>query len=359
MKESPRFHQSSAFSLIEMLVVIGIIGALAAMILPAVGYARERSRRTSCLSNLRQIGAGLALYADTFKEYMPSCPTWHVNTAAFTVEGQTVKNFPGHQGISRLRAIGLGDELADPESVLKGGRLNFVPAGLGFLVWRSMLSTEVLACPSMRGPNVPTWYGPAKYEYTPAFPRHLAGGDLVLGDGRRLPHVATFGTLKTTAVISSYAYRNAPFYTRSKPRNAPTGWVYVADHPSLADFSNPSSPWIAEWNVPGERQSLSAQFMAPPFKTVRRLGSRPVAADAFDFAPRTNGAFPFGQGLAQWHHTTGYNVLFGDGHAEWYEDHDKKIALWHEWEDETRQPGTDNLTISSLTAQRVWDLFGQ
>ena len=67
-RESNRIH---AFTLIELLVVIAIIGILAAILLPALGAAREASRIGHCASNLNQIYKGLQLYGDTNKEKLP------------------------------------------------------------------------------------------------------------------------------------------------------------------------------------------------------------------------------------------------------------------------------------------------
>ncbi len=60
-----------AFTLVELLVVIGIIAVLIAILLPALNRARESARRVSCLSNLRSIGQMLNIYANANKLYVP------------------------------------------------------------------------------------------------------------------------------------------------------------------------------------------------------------------------------------------------------------------------------------------------
>lgn len=60
-----------AFTLIELLVVIAIIAIIAALLFPVFAHARESARQVSCLSNQRQIGSALMLYAQDYDEVLP------------------------------------------------------------------------------------------------------------------------------------------------------------------------------------------------------------------------------------------------------------------------------------------------
>jgi len=83
---------SPAFTLVELLVVIAVIGILAALLLPTLARSKERAKRIQCLNNLRQVNLSLRLYADSNNEKFPQVTSgrwaWDVpwKVADFMVE---------------------------------------------------------------------------------------------------------------------------------------------------------------------------------------------------------------------------------------------------------------------------------
>ena len=81
-----KVQSRKGFTLIELLVVIAIIAILAAIMFPVFAQAREQARKTSCMSNCKQIGLGMQMYAQDYDENLPGWPdpqkhplfnTWH------------------------------------------------------------------------------------------------------------------------------------------------------------------------------------------------------------------------------------------------------------------------------------------
>ena len=81
-------RKNSAFTLVELLVVIAIIAILASILFPVFARARENARRSSCQSNLKQIGLGMEQYKNDYDGYYPpatigSSPTYSYPTLIF------------------------------------------------------------------------------------------------------------------------------------------------------------------------------------------------------------------------------------------------------------------------------------
>jgi prepilin-type N-terminal cleavage/methylation domain-containing protein len=70
-REFTRGRVEPGFTLIELLVVIAIIGILAALLLPTLAGARRQAYKTVCMSNLKQWGVGLSMYAGDNNDYFP------------------------------------------------------------------------------------------------------------------------------------------------------------------------------------------------------------------------------------------------------------------------------------------------
>ncbi|MDD3469190.1 MAG: DUF1559 domain-containing protein [Thermoguttaceae bacterium] len=85
MRNFSKRSRLAGFTLVELLVVISIIGTLAALLLPAVQMAREAGRRTTCSNNIRQFALAAQNFSTASKEKLPAGANW----GAYTLDGKT------------------------------------------------------------------------------------------------------------------------------------------------------------------------------------------------------------------------------------------------------------------------------
>ena len=95
--------RSRAFTLVELLVVIGIIAVLIGILLPVISGAQARARTTACMSNLRQIGVGLRAYANDNRDHYPDkvgVGNWSYRRKPGYTEPTDASSYPEWMGLA-------------------------------------------------------------------------------------------------------------------------------------------------------------------------------------------------------------------------------------------------------------------
>ena len=350
-----------AFTLIELLVVVAIIAILASMLLPALAAAREKARRSTCLSHIKQMATALESYCSDYSQYYPCWPGIGFNKKAQHVylekglykdaklgcviqtqaSGDNTynpgtgliwayKGCGGATGNSRSIASWAYDTLngSGSSSLPNGVDKRMAPMKLGYLLEGGYLTDySIFYCPSGSGMKDPANNTSSnRYLQNYGQVKKLAGAN----DAHSLFYADYSGVGADHASGSQYGYRQS---VRGQYDYRPNIVGYQGgtrwSTPPNYDFDS-----TYRVGLPGTRPYAIGRNGAQIFPTQRALGARALICDTIEGGwVTTNSTASQKQSYAAiaagaQTHKDGYNVLYGDGHAAWYGDPQQQFIWW-------------------------------
>ena len=294
--------RASGFSLIEILIVVAIIATLVGLLLPAVQSARETARRTSCMSNLRQIGIGLHSFHSA-RGFFPTavsgsgvCHYWTAQMLPYLEENPLAGIYDytvAFKDIKNREAVQVSPRFTRCPST-PGGPLQHPKFKTGTPAWGAAATDYA----GSDGPSSTLWTAPAviSFPLPGSIDGFMKGGVKPGEKGWRIGRI-TDGTAKSIAVFEA--------------AGRPQVWAFGGMIADSGLAASPSGKYVllCGWADPnqvavkGFRQDRS---QADPANQCKSPGPQLVNGS------NNSGIYAF--------HSCGANVLFADGSTRFLDD---------------------------------------
>jgi len=283
MKTRTNLKKTSGFTLIELLVVIAIIAILAAILFPVFSRARANARRSSGLSNLKQIGLAFAQYLQDYDERFPPHVTERQAAQFFGVAASNQAGVAPFSIKFKLQPYTKNEQLFKDPSAPR---------------WEEAVNASGTPVPY---PGTGNWY-PTDYGF------HSSESSI-----RALSIAA--GNTPGAASAQETFYVNNPTFGFNE-RLTSSGVAKSAEFIIAADAARPGAP------KDPSRGGLYPQYGGPTgylFTTRQEEGTFPFGSSGTPGGGGAQDAVPYtnSQAAITPRHFGGANILFFDGHAKW------------------------------------------